>query len=57
LAESEGSFGVPITQRQIDEIRQSIDMIKYQIAFEPEREVREDAVAHLYAFAKQCLNP
>jgi hypothetical protein len=45
-----------MTQQQIDEMRQSIDIIKCQITLEHERKVRPNVMAHLYVFGTQCLN-
>jgi hypothetical protein len=45
-----------MTQQQIDEMKQSIDTIKYLITFEPEQEVYHAVIARLYAFGKRCFN-
>jgi adenylosuccinate lyase len=54
LAESELELGLPVTQEQIDQMKQFVDDINYDVALEREREVRHDVMAHLHAFGEQC---
>ncbi len=54
LAETERELGLPITQEQIDELKEFQDDINYDVAKERERLVRHDVMSHVYAYGKQC---
>ncbi len=54
LAESEMELGLPITQEQIDEMKQHIYDINYDDAKKREKEVRHDVMSHVYAYGLQC---
>ena len=54
LAESEKELGLPITQDQIDEMKQFVDNINYEVAEAREKVVRHDVMSHVYAFGEQC---
>jgi adenylosuccinate lyase len=54
LAETEKELGLPITQEQIDELKEHADDINYDVARERERQVRHDVMAHVYAYGQQC---
>lgn len=54
LAESERELGLPITEEQINEMKQHIDDINYEAAKKREKEVRHDVMSHVYAFGLQC---
>ena len=54
LAESEMELGLPITQAQIDEMRQNIDAIDYDKAAAYEHEFRHDVMAHVHTFGDVC---
>ncbi len=54
LAEAEMELGLPITQEQIDQMKQHQNDINYEVANAREREVRHDVMAHVYAFGEQC---
>lgn len=54
LAESEMELGLPVTQKQIDEMKQYAADINYDVAEAREREVRHDVMAHVYAFGMQA---
>ena len=54
LAEAEKELGLPVTQEQIDEMKQHQDEINYEVAQAREKEVRHDVMAHVYAFGVQC---
>ncbi|WP_101696616.1 adenylosuccinate lyase [Clostridium minihomine] len=54
LAESEKELGLPVTQEQIDEMRQFADDINYDVAQAQEKIVRHDVMAHVHAFGVQC---
>lgn len=54
LAESERELGLDISKEQIEEMRQHIDDINYDVADKREKEVRHDVMSHVYAFGVQC---
>ena len=54
LAETEKELGLPITQEQIDELKQHQDAINFEVAKEREKLVRHDVMSHVYAYGVQC---
>lgn len=54
LAEAEKELGLPITQEQIDELKEHADDINYDVATEREKLVRHDVMSHVYAYGVQC---
>ncbi len=54
LAETEKELGLPITQEQIDELKEHMDDINYETAKEREKLVRHDVMSHVYAYGQQC---
>ena len=54
LAEAEMELGPPITQEQIDELKEHADDINYDVATEREKLVRHDVMSHVYAYGVQC---
>ncbi len=60
LAETEMELGLSqdgkpvITQDQIDELREHVYDINYDVAKAREKEVRHDVMSHVYAYGKQC---
>ena len=54
LAESEKELGLPISDVQLNEMRQHLDDINFDVASEREKVVRHDVMAHIYAFGQQC---
>ncbi len=54
LAETEKELGLPITQEQIDELKNAKDDINYEVARAREAEVRHDVMSHVYAYGQQC---
>jgi len=54
LAEVEHELGLPITQEQIDELKEHADDINYEVAKEREALVRHDVMSHVYAYGVQC---
>ncbi len=49
-------LGLPITQEQIDELKEHADDINYEVAQEREKLVRHDVMSHVYAYGVQCPN-
>ncbi len=54
LAECEKELGLNITEEQINELKNNIDNINYEIAEKREKEVRHDVMSHVYAYGVQC---
>jgi adenylosuccinate lyase len=54
LAKAEKKLGLDITDEQIRELESKKDEINYDVAWEREKEVRHDVVAHIYAYGVQC---
>ena len=54
LAEVEHELGLPITQEQIEELKEHAEDINYEVAKEREVLVRHDVMAHVYAYGVQC---
>ena len=60
LAETEMELGLSengkpvITQEQIDEMKEHISDINYDVAKEREKLVRHDVMSHVYAYGQQC---
>ena len=54
LAETEKELGLPITQEQIDELKEHRDEINFEVAKEREKLVRHDVMSHVYAYGVQC---
>ena len=54
LAETEKELGLPITDEQIDQLKEHADDINYDVAKERERLVRHDVMSHVYAYGVQC---
>ena len=60
LAETEMELGLSqdgkpvITQEQIDELKEHLDDINYDVAKEREKQVRHDVMSHVYAYGQQC---
>jgi adenylosuccinate lyase len=54
LAEAEAELGLPITQKQIEELRAHIHDIDFAAADRYERELRHDVMAHVHAYGDQC---
>ena len=47
LAETEMELGLPITQEQIDEMKEHVSDINYDVAKAREKEVRHDVMSHV----------
>jgi len=52
LAKAEMELGLPVTQKQVDELSAHIDDIDYECVRQREKEVRHDVMAHVYAYGK-----
>ena len=54
LAETEKELGLPITDEQIEELKNHAEDINYEVAKEREKIVRHDVMSHVYAYGVQC---
>ena len=54
LAEAEMELGLPVTQAQVDQLKQHIEDINYDEARAREKIVRHDVMSHVYAYGLQC---
>ena len=52
LAKAEHSLGLPITEKQIEELEDHITDIDFACAAAREKEVRHDVMAHVYTYGK-----
>lgn len=50
LAEAEAELGLPITQKQLTDLRRTLDKIDWAAAAEHEKKLRHDVMAHLHAW-------
>ncbi len=56
LAEAEHELGLPVTQAQIDEMKQHLDDIDFEAAAAKEKELRHDVMSHIHIFGDLCPN-
>lgn len=54
LARAEMKLGLPVTQKQVDELEAHIEDIGYKAAEEREKLVRHDVMSHVYAYGLAC---
>ncbi|SJZ34290.1 adenylosuccinate lyase [Garciella nitratireducens] len=54
LAESQKELGLPITEEQLQELKEHIEDINYTVISQKEKELRHDVMAHVYAYGEQC---
>ncbi len=54
LAESEMEMGLPITRRQVEQLRAHLDDIDYAAVRRHEERVRHDVMAHVHAYGDLC---
>ncbi|MCE5268090.1 MAG: adenylosuccinate lyase [Planctomycetaceae bacterium] len=54
LAEAEAELGLPISQRQIDQLKAHLDDIDFTAAAQHERRLRHDVMAHVHTYGEQC---
>ncbi|TDT61538.1 adenylosuccinate lyase [Fonticella tunisiensis] len=54
LAEAEKELGLNITDEQINELREHVYDINYDVAAEREKITRHDVMSHVYAYGVQC---
>jgi adenylosuccinate lyase len=56
LAEAEKELGLNITDEQINEMKENIYNIDYDLAAQKEKEFRHDVMAHVHTFGAACPN-
>ncbi len=54
LAEAQQALGLPIDDRQLEELRRHADDIDFESARTYERKLRHDVMAHVHAYGDQC---
>ena len=54
LAQAEQELGLPITDKQLTEMREHTDDIDFDLAKKNERELRHDVMAHVHTFGAAC---
>ena len=54
LAEAEKQLGIPITDGQIEELKNHLEDIDYELAAREEHATRHDVMAHIRTFAACC---
>lgn len=54
LAECEKELGLPITDAQLNQLRQFADQLNLSVAAEHEKRLRHDVMAHVHAYGDQC---
>ncbi|MBR5626150.1 MAG: adenylosuccinate lyase, partial [Thermoguttaceae bacterium] len=54
LAECESELGLPVTQEQIDELKEHVDDIDFESAARYEKELRHDVMAHVHTYGDVC---
>ena len=54
LAEAEKKAGLPITEEQLDEMRQHAEDVDYELAAMYEKKLRHDVMAHIHAWGDVC---
>lgn len=54
LAEGEKELGLNISDEQIDEMKENIYNIDYELAAKKEKEFRHDVMAHVHTFGASC---
>ena len=52
LAEAEKDLGLPITDEQIEEMREHLEDIDFEYAAKKEKELKHDVMAHIHTFGK-----
>ncbi len=54
LAIAEKELGLPVSDKQIEELKQFETQINFEDAAKKEKEVRHDVMAHVHAYGMQC---
>ena len=54
LAQAEKELGLGITEHQVEQMRQYVDEVNFEVAEAKEKELRHDVMSHIHAFGEQC---
>lgn len=54
LAETEKELGINITEEQINQMKENVNNIDYEVVSKREKECRHDVMAHVYEFGTKC---
>lgn len=54
LAQAEKELGLPITDEQVQEMKDNVENIDYELAERKEAEFRHDVMGHVHAFGAAC---
>jgi len=54
LAESEQTLGLPISEKQLSQLKEFQNKLNLDVAAAYERELRHDVMAHVHAYGDQC---
>lgn len=54
LAETERELGLNITEEQINELKENMNNVNYEVAEAKEKEIRHDVMSHVHAYGVQC---
>ncbi len=54
LAETEKELGIDITDEQINQMKENINNIDYDVVSQREKECRHDVMAHVYEYGLKC---
>lgn len=54
LAKAQKQLGLDITDEQIAELEAKKDDVNYDVAWQKEKELRHDVMAHIHAYGEQC---
>jgi adenylosuccinate lyase len=54
LAQAQKELGLDITDEQINEMRNNLENINFEVAEAKEKELRHDVMSHIHAFGQQC---
>jgi adenylosuccinate lyase len=54
LAEAERELGLPITEQQVQQLREHVDDIDFDLAASYEKKLRHDVMAHVHAYGDCC---
>lgn len=54
LAESEKELGIDISEEQLNELKQNLDQIDFELAKKYEKKLRHDVMAHVHTFGEAC---
>jgi len=56
LARAEMKLGLPVTEKQVEQLEKNIENIDYEVAQKREKECRHDVMSHVFAYGEVCPN-